>query len=101
MTALEALRKIENERRKVHIDPYTFKHVELDENRIPIAMNVCAGDMGFDDEFEEIEQALKELQELKEELKKREVPMRADNDENYHYFTCPKCGVDWGYSTIP
>jgi len=33
-----------------------------------------------------------------EELKKKEIPMKALHDENYHYFTCPKCGIDWGYT---
>lgn len=44
--------------------------------------------------FDEWVKVEKEL----EELKKKEIPMKALHDENYHYFTCPKCGIDWGYT---
>jgi transcription elongation factor Elf1 len=48
-----------------------------------------------------LEDAKKKINELEAELaelKKKEVPMEAFYDENYHYFTCPKCGIDWGYT---
>lgn len=83
MTALEALRKIETERKRVPIDAYTFENVEKDEDGNLLAMNVCAGDMGFEDEFEEIEQALK---------RDNPVLVKAKSyDKGVDAYRCPKC----------
>lgn len=90
MTALEALRKIENERQRVEIHQHDFRHVEADEDGNPIAIDVCGSDLGFDDEFQIIEDELK-----------RNEPMETTIEENYHCFTCPKCDTTWDYVDSP
>ena len=35
------------------------------------------------------------------ELELKEIPMKAVIDEDFHCFDCIKCGVTWGYTTVP
>jgi len=81
MTALEALRKIEHT--KVEVD-VAFPNMGLyDEDGELYAVKVCAGDLGLDDEFEEVEQALK---------REEPVLVKAESyDKGIDAYRCPKC----------
>ena len=81
MTALEALRKIEHT--KVEYDVYLPDMGLYDEDGNLYAVKVCAGFFGFDDEFEEVEQALK---------REEPVLVKAESyDKDVDAYRCPKC----------
>ena len=97
--------------------------LDLLDRQAYYAVPICSGDELFE-AYTEVNQALKELERLQFEkleeldyhqaarygmqmhkilietkIKEREKPMKAKVDDEHGYFTCPKCSVDWGYST--